>query len=105
MRRSVGRRDFLSSVAAGDHFRNCILRQHFHSIGGICGRREEIRRMESRCCRTVITPETSVWLAGYGSKRPPDGKLHDLWMKALALEDNSGQRAVLITSDFQGVPR
>jgi hypothetical protein len=55
--------------------------------------------------RAVITPEKSVWLAGYGSKRAPDGKLHDLWMKALAMEDNSGHRAVLITSDFQGVPR
>lgn len=55
--------------------------------------------------RSVITPENAVWLAGYGSKRSPEGKLHDLWMKALALEDASGQRAVLITSDFQGVPR
>jgi neutral ceramidase len=55
--------------------------------------------------RAVITPEKGVWLAGYGSKRPPDGKLHDLWMKALALEDAGGNRAVLITSDFQGVPR
>ena len=55
--------------------------------------------------KAVITPEQSVWLAGYGSKRPPDGKLHDLWMKALALEATDGRRAVLITSDFQGVPR
>ena len=55
--------------------------------------------------RAVITPEKSVWLAGYGSKRPPDGKLHDLWMKALALEDGDGRRVVLITSDFQGVPK
>ncbi|MCA9018759.1 MAG: hypothetical protein KDA74_01350, partial [Planctomycetaceae bacterium] len=55
--------------------------------------------------KAVITPETGVWLAGYGSKRLPDGKLHDIWMKALALEDNKGHRAVLITSDFQGVPR
>lgn len=55
--------------------------------------------------RAVITPEKSVWLAGYGSKRAPDGKLHDLWMKALALEDGDGQRVVLITSDFQGVPK
>ncbi|MGL4552921.1 MAG: neutral/alkaline non-lysosomal ceramidase N-terminal domain-containing protein [Gemmataceae bacterium] len=53
----------------------------------------------------VITPETKVWLAGYGSKRVPDGKLHDLWMKALALEDPAGRRAVLVTSDFQGVPK
>jgi len=55
--------------------------------------------------RTVITPETDVWLAGYGTKRAPDGKLHDLWMKALALEDARGNRTVLVTSDFQGVPR
>jgi neutral ceramidase len=55
--------------------------------------------------RAVVTPEKSVWLAGYGSKRPPDGKLHDIWAKALALEDNAGRRVVLITSDFQGVPK
>lgn len=55
--------------------------------------------------RAVITPDKPVWLAGYGTRRPPDGKLHDLWIKALALEDAEGRRAVLITSDFQGVPR
>lgn len=55
--------------------------------------------------KSVITPGKAVWLAGYGSKRVPDGKLHDLWMKALALEDAEGRRVVLITSDFQGVPK
>lgn len=55
--------------------------------------------------RKSITPDTPVWLAGYGFRRPPDGKLHDIWMKALAIEDTAGRRAVLITSDFQGVPR
>jgi hypothetical protein len=53
----------------------------------------------------VITPGTAVWLAGYGSQRAPEGKLHELWMKALALEDAEGCRAVLVTSDFQGIPR
>ena len=55
--------------------------------------------------RAVITPDTPVWLAGYGSKRAPDGKLHELWMKAIALEGPDGHRVVLITSDFQGVPK
>ena len=55
--------------------------------------------------KAVITPDKPVWLAGYGTRRAPDGKLHDLWMKALALEDQNGHRAVLITSDFQGVPK
>jgi len=55
--------------------------------------------------KATITPETPVWLAGYGTKRVPDGKLHDLWMKALALEDQDGNRVVMVTSDFQGVPK
>jgi len=49
----------------------------------------------------VITPETGVWLAGYGTKRPPDGKLHDLWMKALASR-SAGQRVVLVTRRLPG---
>ncbi len=55
--------------------------------------------------KSVITPEKGVWLAGYGSKRAPIGKLHDIWMKALALEDANGKQAVMVTSDFQGVPK
>ena len=27
--------------------------------------------------KEIITPEKGVWLTGYGTKRPPDGKLHD----------------------------
>lgn len=66
---------------------------------------DEAAGWKAGVARAVITPEKSVWLAGYGSKRAPDGKLHDLWMKALALEDGDGRRVVLITSDFQGVPK
>ena len=66
---------------------------------------DEVAGWKAGVARAVITPEKSVWLAGYGSKRAPDGKLHDLWMKALALEDGDGRRVVLITSDFQGVPK
>lgn len=66
---------------------------------------EDARGWKAGVAKGVVTPQTAVWLAGYGTKRPPDGKLHDLWVKALALEDEKGRRAVLITSDFQGVPR
>lgn len=55
--------------------------------------------------KAIITPRTPVWLAGYGSKRVPEGKLHDLWMKILALEDAEGRRAVLVTSDHMGIPK
>ena len=71
---------------------------------GVGGRAQDAT-WKAGVAKTIITPQTGVWLAGYGSKRPPDGKLHDLWMKALALEDPKGQRVVLVTSDFQGVPK
>jgi predicted amidohydrolase YtcJ len=56
--------------------------------------------------RVSIMPADPVWLAGYGGQaRVPTGRLHELWAKALALEAPDGGRAVLIASDFQGVPR
>jgi neutral ceramidase len=72
--------------------------------GGAARAAESAAGWKAGLAKAVITPEKAVWLAGYGSKRAPDGKLHELWMKALALEAG-GRVAVLITSDFQGVPR
>ena len=51
-----------------------------------------------------MTPETAVWLAGYSGKRAPRGKVHDLWVKTLALEDSRGRRGVIVTSDNMGMP-
>jgi neutral ceramidase len=34
-----------------------------------------------------------------------EGTLHDLWAKALVLEDPAGRRAVLVTMDLVGIPR
>jgi hypothetical protein len=76
---------------------------------GLAGQAGSVQAQEATwkagVARAVITPERGVWLAGYGAKRAPDGKLHDLWMKALALEDPQGRRVVLVTSDFQGIPK
>lgn len=55
--------------------------------------------------RLVITPEKPLFLAGYGTRRPSNGKRHDLRVKALALEDRSGRRAVLVTSDLVGLSK
>ncbi|TDB63449.1 neutral/alkaline non-lysosomal ceramidase N-terminal domain-containing protein [Arundinibacter roseus] len=52
-----------------------------------------------------ITPKSPVWMAGYASRtRPSEGALHDLWAKAVALEDENGNRAVLVTTDLLGIP-
>jgi neutral ceramidase len=67
--------------------------------------KEERAHWKVGTARAVITPNEPVWLAGYGAKRVPEGKLHDLWVKVLALEDEDGHRAVLITSDHMGIPQ
>ncbi|WP_080056413.1 neutral/alkaline non-lysosomal ceramidase N-terminal domain-containing protein [Spirosoma aerolatum] len=54
----------------------------------------------------LITPKESQWQAGYASRtHAADGTLHDLWAKALALEDETGHRAVLVTTDMLGFPK
>lgn len=54
--------------------------------------------------RAKITPDTLMWMAGYGArKKPADGTAQDLYAKALALEDEKGQRVVIVTLDLIGV--
>ncbi len=54
----------------------------------------------------VITPEESLWMAGYASRdHVSEGILHDLWTKVLVLEDADGNKAVLITNDLLEIPK
>lgn len=56
--------------------------------------------------RVVITPRQPMWMAGYGGRnKPSEGAEHDLWAKALVLEDPAGQRAALVTLDVCGIGR
>lgn len=51
--------------------------------------------------RSNITPTNNLWMSGYASrKHPANGKLTDLWLKVLALEDDGHHRAVIITTDL-----
>lgn len=64
------------------------------------------RGWRAGAARAVITPTEDLWLSGYASRdHSAEGKLHDLWIKVLALEDSSGHRAVLVTLDLIGLPR
>lgn len=55
---------------------------------------------------TIITPESDMWMAGYASRnKPSEGKVQDLFAKALALDDGAGGRLVIVTMDLIGVPR
>lgn len=54
----------------------------------------------------VITPEKPMWMAGYAARnKPSEGKASDLFAKALALEDDKGNRLVFVTMDLIGIPR
>lgn len=54
----------------------------------------------------VITPERPMWMAGYASRQSPsEGKVHDLFVKAMALETVGGERLVIVTCDLISVPR
>ena len=55
---------------------------------------------------TAITPRKFLWMAGYAArKKPAEGRVQDLFAKALALEDEQGNRLVFVTLDLIGVPQ
>jgi hypothetical protein len=56
--------------------------------------------------KVKITPEATLWMSGYASRtKPAEGTLHDLWAKALVIEDPQGGRIALVTLDLVGIPR
>ena len=56
--------------------------------------------------RTIITPAKPIYLSGYANRTHASvGKLHDLWAKALAIEDHKGGRVVIVSTDLVGLPR
>jgi neutral ceramidase len=53
----------------------------------------------------VITPNGSMWMAGYASRtKPAEGKIHDLYAKAIALESPDKTRLVIVTLDLISIP-
>ncbi len=55
---------------------------------------------------TVITPAEPMWLAGWAARRQPAlDTAGDLFCKVLALQDNNGNRAAIVTMDLIAVPR
>ncbi|MCA9221385.1 MAG: neutral/alkaline non-lysosomal ceramidase N-terminal domain-containing protein [Planctomycetales bacterium] len=54
----------------------------------------------------TITPENLMWMSGYaGRDKPADGKITELWAKALVLQNSPENRAVLVTLDLVGIGR
>jgi len=56
--------------------------------------------------RVVITPKQNMPMAGFASRtHSSEGKLHDIWAKALVIEDAKGKKAVMVSSDLLGLPK
>ena len=72
-----------------------------------CARADQQQvRWKAGVASAVITPDQSMWMAGYAARtKPSEGKVHDLYAKALALEDARGTRLVIVTVDLIGIPR
>lgn len=61
-------------------------------------------RWKAGAASAKITPEDPLPMAGYASRKAPaEGTEQDLFAKALAVEDRSGNRAVFVTLDLIGV--
>ncbi len=71
-----------------------------------CARADQQSSFKAGVASIVITPDESMWMAGYAARnKPSEGKVHDLNAKALALEDEHGTRLVIVTVDLIGIPR
>jgi hypothetical protein len=71
-----------------------------------CARAEQQSNFKAGAASIVITPDESMWMAGYAARnKPSEGKVHDLHAKALALEDEHGTRLVIVSVELIGIPR
>lgn len=53
-----------------------------------------------------VTPQKLLWMAGYAArKKPAEGRVQDLFAKALALQDEQQNKLVFVTLDLIGVPQ
>ena len=65
-----------------------------------------VAQWQAGVAQVEITPQQPMWMSGYAARdRPAEGKLHELYAKALAFDDGEGRKAVLVTTDLCGIDR
>jgi hypothetical protein len=76
------------------------------ALAGLCAAAGSLEAGEWKAgvASLVITPQQPTWLSGYASRtKPAEGKVHDLFAKALAIQSGDGTRLVLVTLDLGSV--
>ncbi|MEQ1751292.1 MAG: hypothetical protein ABL974_17850 [Prosthecobacter sp.] len=70
----------------------------------LCFTSSSFAAWQAGAAKAGISPTESVPLAGYGGKtRMSERVEHPIWLKALALKDDSGATSVLVTADLVGL--
>jgi neutral ceramidase len=60
--------------------------------------------IKAGAAKISITPTTPMWLTGYaGREKPATGSLHEIWAKALVIEENKNSRVIFVTTDLLGL--
>ncbi len=67
---------------------------------------QETSGWKAGVAKVIITPKQPMPMAGFASRtHNSEGMIHDIWAKALILEDSQGKRAVMVSSDLLGFPK
>jgi neutral ceramidase len=67
---------------------------------------ERVLSYKAGSASICITPDEPLWLAGYAVRTAPArGTISDLYASALAFEDESGQRFVIVSADIIAITR
>jgi len=75
-------------------------------LAAFCVMPSAVAAMQAGVATLDITPKESIWLAGYAARTAPSqGVRQRIFAKALALRDNQGTTALLITADLLGFNR
>jgi neutral ceramidase len=68
--------------------------------------RERGQEFRAGAASIKITPDEPMWLAGFAVRtEPAKGKLSDLFVKAMAIEDSRGKRIVIVSMDLIAISR
>ena len=72
----------------------------------LLGAATEQTELKAGVARKVITPAGPIWMAGFANRLgPSQGVVHDLWAKALALQDARRHRVVIVATELLSLPR
>ena len=60
--------------------------------------------IKAGAAKISITPTTPMWLNGYaGREAPANESIHEIWAKALVIEENNNSRVIFVTTDLLGL--